>query len=193
MTLLHISDTHGMHSRLGATPPADVLVHSGDFTHGGTENEVLDFLNWFIALPYSQKIFVVGNHDLCLRDALDIKDLPENVHFLQDRSVTINDVTFFGLGYDHPEELIPNNVDILVTHEPPSEILDYSSGIHWGNIALRRRIETVKPHFHLFGHAHEAYGIQQKGCITFCNTSLLNDRNQLVNAPRLLNVSLRFF
>lgn len=191
MTLLHISDTHGLHYRLGALPPADVLVHSGDFTQNGTENEVLDFLNWFIDFPYAHKIFVVGNHDLCLWDAFEIEDLPENVHFLQDRSVTINDVTFFGLCYDHPEELIPDDVDILVTHEPPSEILDYSSGVHWGNLLLRRRIEAVKPCYHLFGHAHEAYGIQQKGCTIFSNASLLNDRNQLVNTPRLLDISLK--
>ena len=37
MTILHISDTHGSHGRLGAMPPADVLVHSGDFTDNGTE------------------------------------------------------------------------------------------------------------------------------------------------------------
>ena len=63
MNLLHISDTHGLHSRLGTLPPADVLVHSGDFTHCGTESEALDFLNWFIELPYRETVFVVGNHD----------------------------------------------------------------------------------------------------------------------------------
>ena len=188
MTLLHISDTHGLHSRLGALPPADVLVHSGDFTDGGTEAEALDFLNWFIVLPYAHKIFVVGNHDLCLWDALEIEDLPENVHFLQDRGVTIDGVTFFGLGYNHPEELIPDDVDVLVTHEPPCEILDRSSGIHWGNLAIRQRVEVVMPRYHLFGHAHEANGILQKGGITYSNASLLDDRGQIAFAPRLLNV-----
>lgn len=188
MTLLHISDTHGMHHRLGALPPADVLVHSGDFTHNGTEGEVLDFLNWFIELPYTHKIFVVGNHDLCLWNAEAIEDLPENVHFLQDRDMTIDGVTFFGLGYDHSVGLIPEGVDVLVTHEPPSEILDYSSGVHWGNLPLRRHIEVIKPRYHLFGHAHEDYGIQQIGCTIYSNASLLNDQNQIVNVPRLIDI-----
>ena len=86
MTILHISDTHGLHDRLGKLPTADVLVHSGDFTNSGTEQETLDFLNWLILQPFQHKIFVVGNHDLCLWDAEGIEDLPENVHFLQDRS-----------------------------------------------------------------------------------------------------------
>ena len=189
MTILHISDTHGLHGRLGALPPDDVLVHSGDITENGTEAEVLDFLNWFIVQPFREKIFVVGNHDLCLRNAEAIEDLPESMHFLQNRSVTIDGLMFFGLGYDHPKELIPNDVDILVTHEPPLEILDLSSGVHWGNLTLRRRIEVIKPRYHLFGHAHEAYGTQQRRNTSFSNASLLDDHNSLVHAPRILEIS----
>ena len=103
-------------------PTADVLVHCGDFTDMGTEEEVL--LNWFISLPYPHKLFVVGNHDLCLWEADGIEDLPDNVHFLQDRVCEINGVKFFGLGYNHPESLIPDGIDVLVTHEPPIMILD---------------------------------------------------------------------
>ena len=74
MTLLQISDTHNLHQQLSDLPIADVLVHCGDFTDMGTEAEVLNFLNWFIDLPFSQKIFVTDNHDLCLWDAEKIED-----------------------------------------------------------------------------------------------------------------------
>ena len=47
MTILQISDTHNRHQLLTDLPAADVLVHCGDFTDMGTEQEVLDFLNWF--------------------------------------------------------------------------------------------------------------------------------------------------
>ena len=66
MKILHLSDTHGQHNRLKGLPEADVTVHSGDFTFGGSEREVLDFLNWFCGLPYKYKIFIAGNHDDCL-------------------------------------------------------------------------------------------------------------------------------
>ena len=63
MKILHLSDTHGLHHRIKDMPEADVIVHSGDISNNGTESEVLDFLNWYIELPYPHKIFVTGNHD----------------------------------------------------------------------------------------------------------------------------------
>ena len=89
MTILQISDTHNRHGLLQNMPMADVLIHCGDFTDRGTEAEALDFLNWFIALPHPHKLFVTGNHDLCLWDAEDIDDLPSNVLFLQDKACEI--------------------------------------------------------------------------------------------------------
>lgn len=189
MKILHLSDTHSLHRRLTNLPPADVLVHSGDFTNNGTEVEVLDFLNWLIELPYAHKIFVVGNHDLCLWDAERIEDLPTNVHFLQDCGVTIDGIKFFGLAYNHPEELIPDGTDIVVTHEPPVMILDEEIGTHWGNAPIRNRILSVKPRYHLFGHAHASYGILKQEGIVFSNASLLDDRNQLARKPRLFLLS----
>ncbi len=175
MGILQISDTHGRHRKLKRLPAADVIVHCGDFADNGTEGEVLDFLNWFIELPYPHKIFVTGNHDLCLWDAESIEDLPDNVYFLQDKGCEINGVKFFGLAYNHPEELIPHDVDILVTHEPPIMILDKSSGFHWGNAPLWNKVLEVKPRYHLFGHAHEANGIIEKDGVIYSNGALLDD------------------
>lgn len=188
MKILQISDTHGLHRQLADLLAADVIVHCGDFTEAGTEEEVLDFLNWFAELPYVHKIFVAGNHDLCLWDAGGIEDLPEGMHFLQDCGCEIDGVRFFGLGYNHPETLIPNAVDVLVTHEPPVMILDHSAGVHWGNASLRSRVFEVSPRYHLFGHAHESYGILLKSAITFSNASLLDDAHRLVHPPRLLEL-----
>lgn len=185
MTILQISDTHNRHQQLTNLPAADVIVHCGDFTDMGTEEEVFDFLNWFIELPYPHKIFVVGNHDFCLWEAEDIEDLPDNVHFLQDRGCEIDGVRFFGLAYNHPEALIPNNVDVLVTHEPPVMILDESNGTHWGNALLRNRILQVKPKYHLFGHAHDAYGLEEHNGIVFSNGASLNDFYEMCHRPKL--------
>ena len=69
MRILHLSDTHNCHHRLRDLPEADVVVHSGDFCMVGTEQEALDFLNWFCDLPYKHKIFICGNHDDCLYGA----------------------------------------------------------------------------------------------------------------------------
>lgn len=47
ISILHLSDIHGQHRRLSKLPDADVIIHSGDFTMAGTEQEVFDFINWF--------------------------------------------------------------------------------------------------------------------------------------------------
>ena len=175
MTILQISDTHNRHQQLTNLPAADVIVHCGDFTEMGTEQEVLDFLNWFIDLPYKHKIFVTGNHDLCLWEADGIEDLPDNVYFLQDRGCDIEGVKFFGLAYNHNETLIPNGIDVLVTHEPSVMIRDLTFGEHWGNAPLRNRVFEVSPKYHLFGHAHDCFGIEEHNDVVFSNGAVLDD------------------
>ena len=69
MKILHISDTHNKHRELGVMPKADVLVHSGDFTLGGSDMEALDFLEWFCDPPYKHKFMdgemkIKENYDL---------------------------------------------------------------------------------------------------------------------------------
>ena len=184
MKIIHLSDTHGLHRQMKDLPMADVIIHSGDFSNSGTEEVVLDFLNWLIELPYQHKIFVTGNHDLCLWDADGIEDLPDNIYFLQDKSVTIDGKKFFGLAYNHSEDLIPDDADIVITHEPPIMILDESSGIHWGNAPLCNRILKVKPRYHLFGHAHNGYGTIKKDGIIFSNAAVLNDCLQMTRKPK---------
>ena len=188
MRILHLSDTHGLHHQIKDLPAADFIVHSGDISHHGTEEEVLDFLNWFIELNYSHKIFVTGNHDLCLWDAEGIEELPDNIHFLQDKGVEIDGVKFFGIAYNHSEELIPIGTDIVITHEPPVMILDKSAGTHWGNASLRNRILEIKPRYHLFGHAHDGYGINKQDGIVFSNAALLDDMNRLVRKPKMFKL-----
>ena len=188
MKILHLSDTHGLHHRIKDMPEADVIIHSGDISNSGTEEEVLDFLNWFIDLPYQHKIFVTGNHDLCLWDAERIEDLPDNLHFLQDKSFTIAGRKFFGLAYNHSEELIPEDTDVVITHEPPVMILDESSGTHWGNAPLRNRIFDIKPRYHLYGHAHDGYGTIKQDGIVFSNAALLDDRLKMTRKPMVFEL-----
>lgn len=188
MRIVQISDTHGRHHLLNGLPAGDVLIHCGDFSDYGTEEEVLDFLNWFIGLPYPHKIFVTGNHDLCLWDADGIEDLPDNVHFLQDRGVTIEGTSFFGIAYNHPADLIPEGTDVLVTHEPPLAILDEIDGANWGNLPLLQRVYAVRPRYHLFGHTHGDWGMEEKDGIVFSNAALLDHRLDVVYPPRVIDI-----
>lgn len=91
MKILHLSDTHGCHRRMGELPDADVVVHSGDFCMVGSEQEAIDFLNWFCDLPHKNKIFICGNHDDCLYGA-NIGGLDANVHYLCNSGIEIDGV-----------------------------------------------------------------------------------------------------
>lgn len=66
MKIVLISDTHGLHkSMLHLLPErADVLIHAGDCTNIGNQNDVREFMYWFQNLKgFDTKIFIAGNHD----------------------------------------------------------------------------------------------------------------------------------
>jgi Icc-related predicted phosphoesterase len=198
-----ISDTHGKHNSL-QLPEGNVLIHAGDVSSMGKEYEVLNFLDWFAKQDYEYKIFIAGNHDFYferMHDA-DIQNIiPSNIIYLNDSGVTINGINIWGSPispwfYDwafnrHRGEpikkhwdLIPTNTDILITHGPAFGILDYTtSGMRVGCEDLLLKVEEVKPKFHICGHIHEAYGMQEKDGTTFINTSVLNEKYVLVNEP----------
>lgn len=196
MKILHISDTHGKHHLLKNLPKADIIVHSGDVSEDGTDSEVLDFLNWFCELDYPHKIFVAGNHDLCL-DGEKIEGLPENLHYLCNSGVEIEGVKFWGVPYFLSNELngdtaqimaqIPENTDILISHRPPYGILDFDDGNHFGCFDLLQTVQKIRPKYHLFGHIHAGYGIEKSQHTTFVNSSLVR-KNKIVNEPSLLKI-----
>jgi len=45
-------------------PQGDILIHSGDCTNIGQQNDVRDFIDWFQKIEgFVYKIFIAGNHD----------------------------------------------------------------------------------------------------------------------------------
>lgn len=88
---------------------------------------------------------------------------------------------------DSKFSLIPENLDILITHGPMRHILDCNQdGYSCGSTSLRDHIDRAKPRFHVFGHIHEQGGNQlmykHRGSNTWCiNCSYVNERYQAVN------------
>ena len=170
MKILHISDTHGKHHQLKDLPEADVIVHTGDITEDGTEEEVKDFIEWFSGLSYAHKIFIAGNHDNCLYGA-NIEGLPDNMHYLCNDGITIDGIKFYGVPMFLHDDLdgnlpelfgrIPDDTDVLLTHQPPLGILDEQDGINYGDYTLFKRVMDVRPKCHLFGHLHHTEKTQE--------------------------------
>jgi len=134
-----ISDTHNkFNSSLLKLPQGDILIHSGDFSNQGTEEEVICFNEWMKSLPFKHKILVLGNHDYCEPDVDKIQKKFPYCTYIQDRSIQVEGINIYGSPWsghnmafhiDHDTtvmreifNLIPNNIDILVTHIPPVNI-----------------------------------------------------------------------
>ncbi|KAG2035882.1 Metallo-dependent phosphatase-like protein [Suillus americanus] len=60
-----ISDTH---SRTFSVPSGDVLLHSGDLSRLGREDEIRVTMDWLHSLDHGVKIIIAGNHDLPLHE-----------------------------------------------------------------------------------------------------------------------------
>ena len=159
MRIVCISDTHKLHYEIKyPVPDGDVFIHAGDFTNVGELSDVIDFNGWLKSLPHQHKIVIAGNHDLCFESS-PAKAIPllEDCIYLQASSVVIEGKLFYGspwqprfrdwaFNLDRGEDLaekwalIPTNTDILITHCPPSGILDRSqSGESLGCSDLSKR------------------------------------------------------
>lgn len=179
-----------MHRQLTNLPEGDVIVHSGDFTMMGTEGEALDFMEWFCDLPHRHKVFIAGNHDFCLRGAR-LEGLDENCHYLCNSGVQIDGVKFYGVPMFFEDAInrraenvfmnIPPDTDVLITHQPPEDILDLSDEIHYGEPLLWQRVMRIRPKLHLFGHIHKAAGVEERNGIVFSNGAVLDEVYDLAN------------
>jgi len=198
MRILHLSDTHSKHHLLKNLLKADIIVHSGDASFSGSDNEVLDFLNWFCDLDYRHKIFVAGNHDDCLYGE-QIEGLPDNCHYLCHSGIEIESVKFWGIPLFMGDTLkegrieqlmtqIPEETDVLISHSPPYGILDFDDNINYGCPDLLKAVGRINPRYHLFGHIHAAYGIKKLQQTTFVNSAIMNGIYEFVNKPILLEI-----
>lgn len=200
--ILHLSDTHGNHHRLKNLPEADILVHSGDFCMAGSEQEAIDFLNWFCDLHYRHKIFICGNHDEPLYGA-NVEGLDPNVHYLCNSGIEIEGLKFYGVPMffidcytdrqKHNYSIIRPDTDVLITHAPAYGILDFDDGIHLGSRDLQEKLSTLNLKAHLFGHVHAQNGVEYRKSnngnnTTFSNGSIMNTDYTRLSCPHLIEL-----
>lgn len=219
MEITFISDTHWLvrdaQDRLDMEdllPGGPILVHAGDVSGRGTETEIRQFLDWFSKLPYMHKVLIAGNHDFFFEVAKPeevaalIAEYP-GITYLNDSGATIEGIKFWGspvTPFFHnwafnrwPDEIkphwdmIPEEVDVLITHGPPKGILDYTEydRDNVGCSLLLEKVKQVKPKVHVFGHIHEARGKKEIDDTIFINASMVTLRYELrYEMPYIVNV-----
>lgn len=208
VTVVMMSDTHGMHDQV-EVPEGDILIHAGDFTKNGRPEEANEFNRFLGTLPHQHKIVVAGNHDWCFeRTPNGARSLMTNCTYLQDESITICGLKFYGtpwqprfFGWAFNLErgeplaekwaLIPDDTDVLITHGPPAGILDITRlGVAIGCEDLAARVSIVRPTLHVFGHNH-AQGGRVDGKDMFrlsVNASCCDELYQPIHRPLVVRV-----
>ena len=204
--IVAISDTHNLHRQV-KVPDGDILIHAGDLTDMGDLRDVRDFNDWLGSMPHEYKLVIAGNHDFCFEnDRKAAESLLTNCTYLFDKAITIWGITFYGSPWQPwfynwafnlqrgPDirakwDLIPNHVDVLVTHGPPIGYLDEThDGEQVGCEELKVAVRRVRPSLHIFGHIHEGYGRVKNGHTEFINASTCTLQYEPVNPPVVIDI-----
>jgi len=77
--------------------------------------------------------------------------------------------------FDDVVKALPVDIDVLITHAPPSRILDFA-GENYGSPSLasyvnKRSFSDLDLKAHMFGHVHEAIGTRSHGGTLFSNAA----------------------
>lgn len=198
-----ISDTHGFHYNFTDqinNLDVDVLVHAGDATAHGTQQELNQFVQWLSSFTHiKHKLFVGGNHDEVIEQTNNnfgkyhvltafCKELA--VTYIHHRLVEIEGVKFWGSSmspafmnwynmYKREDgeilwKLIPDDTNVLITHTPPFNVLDEVEGWGGGHVgceALLARVDNELKELKLHCFGHIH---NSHGSIKINNTTFVN-------------------
>ena len=207
--IVFASDIHGQFFQI---PKCDILVLSGDicpnFNNHPDYEAVLqknflerDFANWISG--QNMVICTYGNHDYVGERFHNGINLP-NCEFLLDQTIVYNDLVFYGspwqrrfydwaFNLDEPRlddayELIPSNVDVLITHGPPFGLGDLTpSKENVGSKKLLQKIKDYRPKVSVFGHIHSGYGSYYCGNTIVLNASVVDEKYTMINPLFVVN------
>lgn len=171
-------------------------------------------------LNYDFKLFIAGNHDFLFERELDkakgILTGHKSIDYIQDELITLfkkdedeeEEIKIWGspwsprfydwaFNLDRNSDImrskwnmIPDDIDILITHTPPHGLLDSNTYYEkCGDELLMERIKEIKPKICVFGHIHEAngYHYDAENGIHFINASILDHRYIFRNRPLSFN------
>lgn len=211
-TITIVSDLHGFFPKLQG---GNLLIIAGDLTARDTAHEYREFDRWLSKQNYKKIIVIGGNHDGYLEKNYSKGLQPfASAEYLYDTETEFDGLKIFGtpftrqffgqnedcMAFSVPSEfqlrdhfdLIPEKTDILITHTPPSGILDECVDGSVGSEMLRQAIVRVKPRLCCFGHIHEQGGNTVKIDNTlFVNGSIVNEYYQHVHEPILVRITPR--
>ncbi|XP_072322341.1 metallophosphoesterase MPPED2a isoform X2 [Scyliorhinus torazame] len=138
----------------------------------------------------------------------NVQSLLTNCIYVQDSEVTVKGFQIYGTpwtpwfngwGFNLPRgqslldkwNLIPEGIDILMTHGPPLGFRDWvpKELQRVGCVELLNTVQRrVRPKLHVFGGIHEGYGIMTDGYTTYINASTCTVSFQPINPPIIFDL-----
>ena len=205
MRIIAISDVHECWHDFDL-PKGDMLVVAGDLCER-RDGSFAKADAWFASVKdaFEKAVYVPGNHDAnIIVQPMKYERLAPSLlaAMLVDETIELSGgfrlhaMPWETENRDYPEAQIPENLDVLVSHEPPFGILDWSpktKDVRLGNHELLKRVRSVRPRLHVFGHCHAAYGSQMVGATTFVNVAICGDPNKYYGAyhpPTVIDIDV---
>jgi Icc-related predicted phosphoesterase len=191
MKIIATSDLHGSLPNVPnchvVVIAGDVCPISNSHSRPGQAKWLKNYFKpWAEELPADYVLWCAGNHDFALEDQQVVAResqkykgaYPNKVIYLKDEKVEVHGVTFWftpwtqnlpGWAFQTSAKsaeahyrLIPEGIDILVSHAPPygtgDECPGWSANEHVGSPELAAAIAKKKPKVVICGHIHEGYG-----------------------------------
>lgn len=163
------------------------IVKIGDFYLAGYNGHSM--YPWEVERPNKKDIF-----------GYTYQEIARDVHSFREEQIYSD--------LKHLTEKIPRDKLILLTHSPSYKILDkvlpefkdmaistYGERSRDGNVGstgLRDFVLEYKPFLHIFGHIHEAKGIEKIGETTFVNTGSFDEKLEFADIEINRDVKIQF-
>lgn len=210
---MRVAATSDIHSRfVFDIPKCDLFIIAGDLLMRGGLSEV-GALNEFLRRQRDKfKICIVtpGNHDAIFESDFSLAaSTLTNATVMIDQEIIVDGVRIWaspwtptfgnwhfmkdrGSSIRRKWELIPEGLDILITHGPPQGILDATDGRYSGgrplNVGCADLLDVLQsmeapPRYHIFGHIHHSFGKLDSPRTTNLNVCLLDEDYAAKNAP----------
>lgn len=214
MRICAISDFHNLQRKL-IIPDCDLLIIAGDFSNLGKAGELRALNDWLrgLNMPKEDIVIVPGNHDfLChqmpplARQDLDAGTLLIDAPYERKRLKMWGHpwVPYLpGWAFNlEPQamarkcEMIPDGLDILISHSPPHLELDtpdFDRSRHLGCRHLRGRLMTMDepPKIVICGHIHTGHGstiMPAKKPIVVYNVSICDESYKAIYSPTVIEI-----
>lgn len=207
-----ISDLHEQWAAV-KVPQCDILVIAGDITYEGKWEKLYQFVGWMEKLQEDNIckdiVVIAGNHDITAQtEPKRFADLMRSAcTYLNEEMEIVQGLTFFGSpwtpwfydwafnahrGRPMAEHwaMIPDNVDVLVTHTPPYGACDIiPDGRRVGCVDLANEVlHRVKPKLHICGHIHHSHGLGFLGNTLVMNAATCTEKYKPLNPPLVVTM-----